>query len=322
MDNKPLSQRKSFANDKSSKVFEISPKNFHESKTNQNIISNGTKQRFNNFYDTSTNQNKKAADLVVKEDNNAVKLSTCLTSQEKLNRTQAAPSTAPPPLPKNFKRIPAMIQSLTQQEDFIRKAKHVAERGRTESNHRITSMSGLNESQALRGSSERPANIRDYKLGRLIGKGAYAVVKLATEKPSKELLAMKIYEKFKLTDPARRKSVIREIAIMKRMKHDNIVQMYKSFDNPHSIHIVMEFVRGKSLYQYLKERPGKRLYEDEAKIIMKQLVEAMKYIHSQNVTHRDLKLENIIINTNTKKIKIIDFGFSITSGHEKKLKIF
>lgn len=114
-----------------------------------------------------------------------------------------------------------------------------------------------------RGSSEKPGNIRDYKLGRQLGKGAYAVVKLCTDKSTKELLAMKVYEKYKLTDPARRKSVAREIAIMKKMSHENIIQMHKSFDNPHSIYIIMEYVRGKSLYQFLKERPGKRMPEEE-----------------------------------------------------------
>lgn len=111
---------------------------------------------------------------------------------------------------------------------------------------------------------------------------------------------MKIYEKYKLTDQARKKSVSREIAIMKKLKHDNIVKMHTSFENPHSIHIVMEYVKGKSLYQYLKEKVGKRLPEDEVKFIMRQIVECIKYIHSMNITHRDLKLENIIINSSTK----------------------
>lgn len=98
--------------------------------------------------------------------------------------------------------------------------------------------------------------------------------------------------------------------------------MIKSFDNAHSIHIVMEFVKGKSLYQYLKEKPGKRLLESEAKLIIQQIAECMRYIHSKSITHRDMKLENIIINAKTRKITMIDFGFSIAVGYEKKLKIF
>lgn len=84
----------------------------------------------------------------------------------------------------------------------------------------------------------------------------------------------------------------------------------------------MEFIRGKSLYQFLKERPGKKLPEEEAKFIIKQIGECLHYIHSKNITHRDMKLENIIINTKTKKITMIDFGFSIVAGYDKKLKIF
>jgi serine/threonine protein kinase len=133
---------------------------------------------------------------------------------------------------------------------------------------------------------------------------------------------MKVYEKYRLTDPARRKSVTREIAIMKKMSHPNIVQMSTSFDNPQSIYIIMEHIKGKPLYQYLKEKPYKRMHEDEARVIIKQIAEAMQYVHGQNVAHRDLKLENFIINTKTMKLTMIDFGFSITSGHDKKLKVF
>ena len=174
-----------------------------------------------------------------------------------------------------------------------------------------------------RSSSERLRTIKDYKMGRQIGKGAYAVVRLVIDRSSKETQAMKIYEKYKLTDPARRKSVHREIAIMRRMNHPNIVQMFSTFDNPHSIHIVMEHVKGKSLYQYLKEQPMKRMPESQAKAIIFQIAQAIKYIHGQNVAHRDLKLENLIVNTkNGLHTTLIDFGFSITSGHEKKLRIF
>lgn len=307
MENKPLSQRKSFVQekDKANKVFEIVQTEFRSSKTNTQIINATHTEGFHNFYEHSGRRKTQVADLIYSEG----------------DLTRPQPASAPAPLPKNFKRIPAMIENLTKKEELLKKANEKAIRGRTESNHRIAAISN-EPSQVRRGSSERPGNIKDYKIGRQIGKGAYAVVKLVTDRVSSELMAMKVYEKYKLTDPARRKSVTREIAIMKRLNHDSIVKLYKSFDNPHSIHIVMEYVKGKSLYQYLKERPGKRLPEEEAKIIIKQLAEAMQYIHENNVAHRDLKLENIIVNSKTKKLTLIDFGFSITSGHDKKLKIF
>lgn len=229
------------------------------------------------------------------------------------------PSTAPAPLPRTFKRIPAMMEDLAKKEELLRKASQ--NRVQSESHQRIHCMSNTS-SIVRRNSIDRPRTVKDYKLGRQIGKGAYAVVRLVLDKNTQQTLAMKIYEKYKLTDPARRKSVTREISIMKRMSHPNIVQMCTSFDNPQSIYIIMEHVKGKSLYQFLKEKPFKRMSEEETRAIVKQIAESMQYIHNQNVAHRDLKLENFIINTQSMKVTMIDFGFSITSGHDKKLKIF
>lgn len=75
----------------------------------------------------------------------------------------------------------------------------------------------------------------------------------------------------------------------------------------------MENVDGVSLQQYLKMSPNRRLSEPEAAHLFMQLISAMEYIQAQDVAHRDIKLENILIETNTsnplKKLKLIDFGF-------------
>lgn len=271
--------------------------------------------------DQSFNRKTKVEDLIYWEDSKKTNINVTNEGKESLNWTHTTITSGYAPLPKNFKRIPAMIESLTKKEELMRKANATFSRGRSESRHQVPGITDVSP-VPRRGSSERPGSVKDYKFGRQIGKGAYATVKLVTDRSSNELMAMKIYEKFRLTDPARRKSVVREIAIMKRLNHENIVKMHTSFDNPHSIHIVMEYVKGKSLYQYLKEKPNKRMPEDEAKQIMKQIASWIKYIHSMDIAHRDLKLENIIINSSDRKITLIDFGFSIISGHEKKLKIF
>ncbi|EGR30893.1 protein kinase domain protein [Ichthyophthirius multifiliis] len=81
----------------------------------------------------------------------------------------------------------------------------------------------------------------------------------------------------------------------------------------------MEYVGKSSLYTYLKSFEGRKVPEDEAKRIFKQIMKGMAYLNSQNIAHRDIKLENILMD-DTKNIKIIDFGFATSSL--KKLNVF
>jgi serine/threonine protein kinase len=73
---------------------------------------------------------------------------------------------------------------------------------------------------------------------RVLGSGAYATVKLATQKSSKRKVAMKIYPKYKLDDPNKKKSVMREIYCMKKLEHPNTVKLYDSFETPKEIYII------------------------------------------------------------------------------------
>ena len=83
----------------------------------------------------------------------------------------------------------------------------------------------------------------------------------------------------------------------------------------------MEYVGVTSLYQYLKQNSQSRLPEGEVRKIFKQVAEGIDYMHSKNVTHRDIKLENLLLEDKTKNIKIIDFGFAI-SCKDRKLTSF
>ena len=76
-----------------------------------------------------------------------------------------------------------------------------------------------------------------------------------------------------------------------------------------------------SLHSYLKSKPNRKLDEIEVKRLYKALVEGINYCHTKNIVHRDIKMENILIDDN-KKVKIIDFGFSVISEPDKKLNIF
>lgn len=105
-------------------------------------------------------------------------------------------------------------------------------------------------------------------------------------------------------------SIFVEAEILKSLKHQNIVEVSKCLTLKNmEVVIIMEFLEGGDLLKYLTHK--KRLEEEEAKALIKQVVKGIEYCHQNNLTHRDLKLENILlVNSEEKKIKIIDFGIA------------
>lgn len=105
------------------------------------------------------------------------------------------------------------------------------------------------------------------------------------------------------------------------MNHPNIVKIFEAFETENHVYLVMEYVGGGSLHSYLKEKPHRRLEEEDAKFIFKQILTALHYCHRKSIAHRDIKLENILLDEN-KQVKLIDFGFSTCIPNDKKIKMF
>lgn len=108
-------------------------------------------------------------------------------------------------------------------------------------------------------------------------------------------VAIKIYDKLNLLDSQRRKGVRREIRIMERINHKNIIQLREAFDSKKQVFLVMEHAPGGSLHSLLKSRSNRQLKDDEAKELFAQVVSALKYCHMHSITHRDIKLENVLL---------------------------
>ena len=159
-------------------------------------------------------------------------------------------------------------------------------------------------------------SLAHYLMGRIIGQGAYAVVREATHLATKEVVAVKSYEKQRLSDPARRRNLLREIKILQRLDHEHLVCCREAIDDARRIHIVMELVDGVPLAAYLR-RLGK-VPEAQARPLFIQLLKAVEYLHRHAITHRDLKLENVLL-TKEKTVKVIDFGFSTDSPEPSKV---
>jgi serine/threonine protein kinase len=100
----------------------------------------------------------------------------------------------------------------------------------------------------------------------------------------------------------------REIAIMKLLKHPNIVKLYDVWENRSEIYVIMEYVEGGELFEYVADRT--RLQEDVTVYLFRQIIWALKYCHGLNIHHRDLKPENILLDYNTMIVKLVDFGMA------------
>jgi 5'-AMP-activated protein kinase catalytic alpha subunit len=111
--------------------------------------------------------------------------------------------------------------------------------------------------------------------------------------------------------------VEREIHILKQLRHNNIIQIYQIIQTRSNLYLIMEFASGGELYKQIRLK--KKLSEIEACEFFHQIISAIDYLHKNNIVHRDLKTENILIDFN-RQIKIADFGLSNTYSPGQLLK--
>jgi len=150
-----------------------------------------------------------------------------------------------------------------------------------------------------------------YSFGKVLGKGGFSVVKLATNKETGKQAAIKVIDKEAGKDEL--SLMQREIDIMRKLKHKNIVELYDVFDEADHLYLVLEFITGGELFEQIVSR-GHYSERDAANII-RQILEAVDYMHSNGVAHRDLKPENLLCSgKDNMDIKITDFGLSKSFG--------
>ena len=152
-----------------------------------------------------------------------------------------------------------------------------------------------------------PTTIDYYKFVKLIGKGAFGKVTLGIHKLTGKHVAIKTIEKSYMKDDFSRKKVFREVYILKKIRHANVIRLLEVFESPKHLLIVMEYAGGGDLLQHVKR--CKRLGEREAKKLFRQIVYGLGHVHARSVLHRDVKLDNILLD-NDHGVKICDFGVS------------
>ncbi|KAE8056788.1 hypothetical protein FH972_013527 [Carpinus fangiana] len=150
-------------------------------------------------------------------------------------------------------------------------------------------------------------SIGKYKLGRTIGEGTFAKVKLGVDSTSGKYVAVKIIDKHMVMECNLKSQVQREIRTMKLLHHPNIVRIHEVLGTKTKIYIVMEYVSGGQVTD--KMSYVQKLEEWEARKLFQQLIDAVDYCHNKGVYHRDLKPENLLLDQKG-NLKVSDFGLS------------
>lgn len=160
---------------------------------------------------------------------------------------------------------------------------------------------------------------KGYYIGKRLGQGACGVVHLVYKRETCKEYALKFIEKNSITSEvsARKinnqsKHIKNEVQIMKSLNHPCIIKMHDVIDTNESVSILLEYMNGGDLLQRIVKTEGKGLTEPVAKFYFYQLCLAIKYLHDQNITHRDLKPDNILLHNDDDEtlLKVSDFGLS------------
>ncbi|ESQ55521.1 hypothetical protein EUTSA_v10025024mg [Eutrema salsugineum] len=157
-----------------------------------------------------------------------------------------------------------------------------------------------------------------YEMGKLLGHGTFAKVYLARNVKSGESVAIKVIDKEKVLKGGLIAHIKREISILRRVRHPNIVQLFEVMATKAKIYFVMEYVRGGELFN--KVAKG-RLKEEVARKYFQQLISAVTFCHARGVYHRDLKPENLLLDENG-NLKVSDFGLSAVSDQIRQDGLF
>ncbi|GMI02472.1 hypothetical protein TrVE_jg11965 [Triparma verrucosa] len=157
-----------------------------------------------------------------------------------------------------------------------------------------------------------------YKMGKILGQGSFATVKLATNKKDGTKWAIKVIQKKNLgpEDDAALKS---EVEVLQSVKHENIVFLNEIFDTKQNLYMVMEVCAGGELFDRITEKD--HYSENEARFALRQIAMALEYCHERNIVHRDLKPENLLYGDDTEEatLKLADFGLAKLLDNETML---
>ncbi|XP_053478073.1 serine/threonine-protein kinase DCLK2 isoform X3 [Ictalurus furcatus] len=168
-----------------------------------------------------------------------------------------------------------------------------------------------NTSPEVNGNRNHTASaiVEKYKVGKVIGDGNFAVVKECVERSTGKEFALKIIDKNKCR--GKEHLIESEVAVLRRVKHPNIIMLMEEVDTPSELYLVMELVKGGDLFEAITS--STKYTEKDASAMVYNLAAALKYLHKMNIVHRDIKPENLLVceyPDGTKSLKLGDFGLA------------
>ena len=166
--------------------------------------------------------------------------------------------------------------------------------------------------------------VEDLTLIKELGKGAFGKVFLTSKQGSMQKFATKQIDKKYAANPKAKRYIDNEISILKNINHENIVKLYDVKETSQYFYLVTEYCNGGALSDKLEEYKdtyNAPFSEEIVQYLMRQIMSAMKYLHGKKILHRDIKLDNILVNFDSEqdkknnnllkaKVKLIDFGFA------------
>ena len=161
-----------------------------------------------------------------------------------------------------------------------------------------------------------PTDISFYKFGRMIGRGAFGKVNIGLNILTGRIVAIKSFNKQNISNEKAKKKIIYETNLMRGLYHPSVTKILETFETDKYMLIIMEYISGGNLQNFVKKR--RKLCEKTARILYRQLIQGIKYIHSKGIVHRDIKLENILLDLNN-IVKICDFGVGKLTQKGQKL---
>ncbi|KAJ1970748.1 spindle assembly checkpoint kinase [Dimargaris xerosporica] len=186
-------------------------------------------------------------------------------------------------------------------------------RGPTDTVNSRTSADGA-QTQA-RGQPERQWSLQDFDIGKPLGRGKFGRVYLAREKSSGYVVALKVLFKSEIKQPNLARQLRREVEIQSHLRHENILRLFGYFHDEKRVYLILEYACRGELYKILKKYG--RFSERRASMYVKQMANALLYLHQKHVIHRDIKPENLLVGVNG-ELKIGDFGWSVHAPNSRR----